>query len=257
MCNTYQSSLPDILETSSFFKNEEIELLSKKPLPQHVAIIPDGNRRWAKRQSQPILSGYLQGAQTLIKTALAAKEMGLKELTMYTFSTENWKRSPDEIDLVMELLDIHLNHYTQCLVNASIRLFTIGNTEKLPSFLQKTLKKITKATEKGTSLDLILALNYGGRDELIRAFKKVTSNEPKNFVITEKEISQALDTAQWKDPDLIIRTSGEERLSNFLLWQSSYSEMYTEDVNWPDFTPHHLFRAVYAYQARKRRLGKD
>ena len=220
-----------------FFSTEDKESLLV--IPKHIAIIPDGNRRWANDHNVPFINGYLEGAQTIIKTALAAKELGVPTLTVYSFSTENWKRSEDETSTVMRLFDIHLNFYAESLVQADIRFHVIGDIEKLPLFLQSTIKNVMQKTSHGSSLDLIFAMNYGGRDEIVRAFRKLCSLHSKGELpsISEDVISKALDTHLWPDPDLVIRTSGEQRLSNFLLWQCNYAEVYTDQTLWPDFSP--------------------
>jgi len=239
-----------------FFTEHDLHDLDPLLLPNHIAIIPDGNRRWAGEHNVPFVNGYLEGAQTLIKTALAAKELGVKTLTIFSFSTENWKRPEEERSTLFRLVDIHLKFYTKALVESNIRLHIIGNIKKLPKFLQETIHKVSRKTAKGTDLDLLLAINYGGRDELVRAFQKLIflyGADPHN--ISEEAISQALDTSQWPDPDLIIRTSGEQRLSNFLLWQSSYAEVYIDKSYWPAFSPHHFLHALMSYQNRVRRRG--
>lgn len=225
--------------------------------PRHVAIIPDANRRWAQDHCLPFVNGYLEGAQTLIRSALAAKELGVSVLSVYSFSTENWKRPEDQVQMLMQLFDVHLNFYADSLVASDIRLQIIGDVERLPPFLQKTIDDVTAKTSSGKSLDLVLAMNYGGRDELVRAFRKLAimvGNKTLNE-ISEESVSQALDTHRLPDPDLVIRTGGEERLSNFLLWQSFYAEVYTDPAQWPDFSPQHFLKAVLAYQDRKRRHG--
>jgi undecaprenyl diphosphate synthase len=245
------SALP---QDGPFFSQDELHSIQVRP--KHIAIIPDGNRRWAGDHNLPFVNGYLEGAQTLIKVALAAKELGISVMTVYSFSTENWKRPKDEIETLMKLVDIHLRFYADSLVNTNIRLHIIGNIEKLPKFLQETIEEVSEKTATGTALDLVLALNYGGRDELVRAFRKLITLYPdRPHEISEEEISKTLDTFRWPDPDLVIRTSGEQRLSNFLLWQCSYAESYTDSALWPDFSPHHLLRAVAAYQTRSRRRG--
>lgn len=246
--------LAPLPQEGPFFTQEE--LLSIQVKPRHVAIIPDGNRRWAGEHNVPFVNGYLEGAQTLIKTALAAKELGICVLTVYSFSTENWKRPKDETETLMRLFDIHLRFYAESLVNTNIRLHIIGNIGKLPKFLQQTIQEVSERTASGTALDLVLAMNYGGRDELVRAFQKLVTLYPHTIQeISEDDISKALDTSRWPDPDLVIRTSGEQRLSNFLLWQCSYAEVYTDSAQWPDFSSHHLLRAVATYQTRSRRRG--
>jgi len=238
---------PLVAQKGSFFTKEQIEGIER--VPEHIAIIPDGNRRWARSHGLSLIDAYLEGAQTLIKTALAAKELGISALTVYSFSTENWRRPKEEIDLLMRLLDRHLSFYAPDLIEAHIRLHVIGNLGPVPSFLKETITSIReKSVEKGC-LDLILAINYGGRDEIVRA---ITSLLEQRKPISEETISKALDTAPWPDPDLVIRTSGEERLSNFLLWQNSYAQLYTERSQWPDFSPCHLLNAVTAYQRHAR-----
>jgi len=238
-----------------FFTKEDLQTVTCGCMPKHIAIIPDGNRRWANTNKRSLVDAYLEGAQTILRTTLAAKELGIPVLTLYSFSTENWRRPQEEIDLSMFLLDRHLSFYAPALIEKQIRLHVIGNLEPVPLFLQETVQKISDQTEGKSSLDLILAINYGGRDELVRAFSKLLESHKKGNTVSEESISQALDTAAWPDPDLMIRTSGEKRLSNFLLWQSSYSELYTEQSQWPDFSPNHLLKAVTAYQERVRRKG--
>lgn len=240
-----------------YFSEDDFACLQTANLPKHIAIIPDGNRRWAGEMQMPYVNGYIEGAQILIRTALAAKELSIPVLTAYSFSTENWTRPEDEISLVMKLFDVHLNFYAASLVKANIRLHIIGDIARLPLFLRETIERVTQQTASGTSLDLVLAMNYGGRNELVRAFRKLAALYQNGSVssISEETVSQALDTHPWPDPDLIIRTSGEQRLSNFLLWQSSYAEVYTDAVHWPKFTPQHLLQAIVAYQTRRRRHG--
>lgn len=240
-----------------FFTDVELKALQRSPKPRHVAIIPDANRRWAQAHCLPFVNGYLEGAQTLIKTALAAKELQIPVLSVYSFSTENWKRPEDQVQMLMQLFDVHLNFYADSLVKADIKLQIIGDIARLPIFLQKTIEEVTKKTEEGTSLDLVLAMNYGGRDELVRAFRKLATKYRNSDIkeISEETVSEALDTYRLPDPDLVIRTGGEERLSNFLLWQSFYAEVYTDSAQWPDFSPHHLLQAILTYQSRARRYG--
>ena len=242
-----------------FFTESDLSVLRQERIPKHVAIIPDANRRWAQDHCLPFVNGCLEGAQTLIRTALAAKELGIEFLSVYSFSTENWKRPEDQVQMLMQLFDVHLNFYADSLVNSDIRLQVIGDIARLPSFLQKTIEEVTAKTASGRSLTLVLAMNYGGRDELVRAFRKLAAKYHSENLseISEEIVSQALDTYRLPDPDLLIRTGGEKRLSNFLLWQSFYSEMYTDPAQWPDFTPHHLLQALLAYQTRTRRFGGE
>jgi undecaprenyl diphosphate synthase len=243
------------LRETPFFSPEQKQTLYT--IPRHIAIIPDGNRRWATEHNESYLMGYLQGATRLIETALAAKELGVSVVTFFSFSTENWKRPDEEVDMFLELMNVHLLHYAEALSSQDIRLNVIGNYEKLPFYLQQTIENVTKATAEGKALDLVLALNYGGRDELVRAVNRIIAQHDRKelAVINEQTISQNLDTSPWPDPDLIIRTSGEQRLSNFLLWQCSYTENFVESAYWPDFSPNHLFSALHTYQMRKRRRG--
>jgi undecaprenyl diphosphate synthase len=240
-----------------FFTDADLVSLHGTLKPRHVAIIPDANRRWATAHCLPFVNGYLEGAQTLIRTALAAKEIGIPVLSVYSFSTENWKRPEEQIQMLMQLFDVHLTFYADSLVKADIRLQIIGDVERLPLFLQKTIGKVIEKTASGKSLDLVLAMNYGGRDELVRAFRKLATMYRDEDIkeISEETVSRALDTHHLPDPDLVIRTGGEERLSNFLLWQSFYAEVYTDFAQWPDFSPHHLLRAIITYQSRTRRHG--
>lgn len=239
----------------SFFSPTELESVLHRP--KHIAIIPDGNRRWAHDHNVPFVKGYLEGAQTIRQTALAAKELGIPVVTVYSFSTENWKRPPEETSTLMRLFDIHLNYYAESLSHAGIRLHVIGDIANLPKFLQATIKHVAQKTASGKALDLVFAMNYGGRDELVRAFKKLVTLylEGNLSTISEETISKALDTSLWPDPDLIIRTSGEHRLSNFLLWQSNYAEVFIDPDLWPDFTPKNLLNAVLSFQSRQRRAG--
>jgi len=241
-----------IIKQEPFFTDEE-RSFSKHNI-QHIAIIPDGNRRWAKERSLPIVEGYLAGAQSLIKTSLAALELGIPVLTIYAFSTENWKRPKNECDLIFELVDEHLQYYCSSLIESNIRLHVIGDLNPLPQQLKQTIQEVTVKTATATGLDLILPINYGGRDEIVRAFKRLYQTGLFDN-LKEEDIQQALDTHAWPDPDLIIRTSGEQRLSNFLIWQSSYAENYTDSVLWPDFSPHHLLAAIETYNQRIRRRG--
>lgn len=240
-----------------FFTDDELSSFHRGKIPRHVAIIPDANRRWAQAHCLPFVNGYLEGAQVLIRTALAAKELGIPVLSVFSFSTENWKRPQEQIQMLMQLFDVHLNFYCDSLIKADIRLQIIGDVARLPGFLQKTIEEVTSKTGCGKSLDLVLAMNYGGRDELVRAFRKLAARYQKEDIntISEEMVSQALDTHCLPDPDLVIRTGGEERLSNFLLWQSFYAEVYTVSSLWPDFLPQDLLRALFAFQSRTRRFG--
>jgi undecaprenyl diphosphate synthase len=243
------------LQKMPFFTTEEKDSLHI--LPRHIAIIPDGNRRWAIGRGESFMNGYLVGAQRLLETTLAAKELGISVVTFFAFSTENWKRPDAEVDMFLSLLNDHLLHYEQSLRDQDIRFCIIGNREKLPSYLQETIDFVTQSTSSGKSLDLVYALNYGGRDELVRTVRKIVAQyNARNITdIDEQTINENLDTHSWPDPDLVIRTSGEQRLSNFMLWQCSYSEHFMEPVCWPDFSTNHLLSVLRTYQMRKRRYG--
>ncbi|MBN1915203.1 MAG: di-trans,poly-cis-decaprenylcistransferase [Parachlamydiales bacterium] len=227
-------------------------------IPAHVAIIMDGNRRWAKKNHLPISAGHLEGAAVLKNLVQVAIEYGVKIFTVYAFSTENWNRSVFEIESLMELFRVYLQQQKNDLIAQKVRLKAIGDLSALPVELQMILEEVMEATAGGSVFDLIIAVNYGGRDDITRAVKKIAQDiEQKKIrkeMIDESLIASYLDTAQWNDPDLLIRTSGERRLSNFLLWQISYAEMVVSDVLWPEFTQKHFYEAILEYQARKRRL---
>jgi len=228
-------------------------------LPKHIAIIPDGNRRWAKNRWSSILEGYQEGADTLMEAVKGAKELGIEMVTFYSFSTENWSRTPDEVMGVMLLIANYLTEQRTAMVESGIRVETIGDLAALPGFLCKAVEESKNATRDCESITLILALNYGSRNEICRAFHSMLDDYENNKLsrqdINEKTISCYLDTREWGDPDLLIRTAGELRISNFLLWQISYAEIHTAPVLWPDFTPQHLIEAIVDYQGRQRRWG--
>ncbi len=228
-------------------------------LPKHVAIAMDGNRRWALIRNKPISRGYEKGLETLIKITEAASQMGVKVLTVYAFSTENWNRCEEEKKVVFQLIEKSLIEYRKKLVLAGVRIDTIGELSRLSPSLQESLLQTKRDTIRGEKLKLILALNYGGRDEILRSVKKILQDYDQKLIrreeITEKRFSKYLDTASVQDPDLFIRTSGEKRLSNFLLWQSSYSEFYVTEKLWPDFSKKDFEEALLDYQTRQRRLG--
>ncbi|MDJ0651395.1 MAG: isoprenyl transferase [Simkaniaceae bacterium] len=242
------------------YTEEEFALVDPKHIPNHIAIIPDGNRRWAKAKGLPPEMGHWQGAQQLDIIVRAAAELGIKVLTVYAFSTENWNRPKHEVEILMQLLEAYVKNKKQMLVKEGVRLNTIGNTSRLPGSTKKALAETEQATKNGDQIDFVLALNYGGRDEIRRAVVKMFQAKKGGKLnwdeVTEQTISSYLDTASWKDPELFIRPSGEYRVSNFLIWQISYSEMYVTDVLWPDFSPKNLLEAVIDYQKRHRRYGR-
>ncbi len=235
------------------------QILSDR-LPQHVAIIMDGNGRWAQKQGKKRVFGHKNGVQSVRETVEAAAELGIKVLTLYTFSTENWSRPKSEVSTLMSLLVSSLRKELKLLTKNNIRLSTIGNIDKLPEKAKKELIETIEKTSVNTGLILNLALNYGAREELIRAAqsisKKIVNNELLPEEINEKVIESHLYTFNLPDVDFLIRTSGELRLSNFLLWQIAYAEMYFTDVLWPDFRKDDFYKAMINFQMRERRFGK-
>ncbi len=219
----------------------------------------DGNRRWAKLNNKHYLKGHLSGSDNLIRIIKASIALGIKILTVYAFSTENWNRSTKEVSSLMNIFQIYLKKYAKVAQKEGVRLRFIGDVSKFSPKIQDTIERTKKATENGDKMELVLALNYGGRDEITRALKNIVHDFENKKVgktdINENLVSSYLDTSFAPDPDLLIRTSGELRLSNFLLWQMSYAEFYAIDVLWPDFTKEHLFNAILEYQKRERRFG--
>lgn len=233
--------------------------LDLQNIPTHIALIPDGNRRWAKNKGVSPMIGHWHGAEALIKIIESASSLGVQFLTVYAFSTENWSRSLEEVDSLMSLLQAYLVGQKNRMVKEGVRLGTIGDISRLPQRVQKALEEVKDATCEGKKIDLILAINYGARDDIRRATSAIVDDCLRGKIrkddITEKLISNYLDTAPWPDPQLLIRTSGEMRLSNFLLWQVSYGELYSTNVLWPDFGEDELIKAIESYQKRERRIG--
>ena len=229
-------------------------------IPKHVAIILDGNGRWAKKRGLPRNMGHVQGAKNVEKICRAADELGVKYSTMYAFSTENWNRPGEEVDALMKLLHSYLKNCLKRANKDDMRVRVIGDRSKLDAAVQKSIQELEEGTKENQGLNFQIALNYGGRDELVRATRAmaadVAAGRLKAEDITETTVTGYLDTADIPDPDLLIRPSGELRLSNFLLWQVAYSEFYFADVLWPDFTKKDLEQAIYAYNGRDRRFGK-
>ena len=236
------------------------ELKNKGDIPNHIAIIMDGNGRWAKKRGLPRVAGHRRGVETVREIVEVCAEIGVKYLTLYTFSTENWKRPKDEVSTLMRLLLKSLKDRLDELDKNDIKLTCIGNIESLPTVVQKQLNEDIERTKNNKRMTLNLALSYSGRWELLEAIRSISSEvaegklNPNN--ITEKIISDHLTTKNMPEPELIIRTSGEFRVSNFLLWQIAYSEFVILDVYWPDFSQQHLFDAINQYQKRERRFGK-
>jgi undecaprenyl diphosphate synthase len=242
-----------------YFTEHELDVLRAGDIPRHIAVIPDGNRRWAQQQALGCHIGHQRGGQTLITIIQAAKELGIKVLSCYCFSTENWSRPQLEVHAFMWLFNNFLLEQCPLMVSSGIRVGAIGDTEQLPGYLQRTLAQVVKATAHCRDFDVVLALNYGSRNEICRAVRRLITDPQQKLLpeqISEELLASYLDTAPWGDPDLLIRASGEHRLSNYLLWQLSYTEIYVSDVLWPDFTAAHLLEALLDFQTRQRRLGK-
>ena len=236
------------------------ENINLENLPQHLAIIMDGNGRWAKKQGFLRSFGHENGNKAVRVIVESSAKLGIKNLTLYGFSSENWNRPKMEIDAIMKIIIRSLKKELETLQKNNIRLTAIGNIDKLPKTAQKELFEVIEKTKNNNIMTLTLALSYGSREELISAIKTI-SNKVKNNIISiddidELIINQHLYTQNLPDVDLLIRTSGEHRISNFLLWQIAYAELYFTDVLWPDFTEEHLYEAIYSYQKRERRFGK-
>ena len=236
------------------------ETIDKSRIPEHVAIIMDGNGRWAKKKGALRIFGHQNAVKSVRDVIEAGAELDIKYITLYAFSTENWNRPKDEVNALMELLVSTLRSEINELHKNNIRLVTIGNIADLPAKCQQQLQESKDITSKNTGLTLILALSYSGRWEIMEAIKKI-SEEVKQGVLLPEEIneeivSKHLTTATIPDPELLIRTSGEMRVSNFLLWQIAYSELYITEVLWPDFRKKDLYEAIVDYQKRERRFGK-
>lgn len=231
----------------------------KEKMPKHIGIIMDGNRRWAKANGKSIPSGHQQGAKTIEKIVRYANKIGLQYITVYAFSTENWKRAEEEVSALMLLLKSYLDDYSKRADSENIKVNIIGDISAFKEDLQKSMKKCMERTKDNTGVVFSIALNYGGRAELVRAMRNIGREIKQGELdiedISEEIISNHLYTIGLPDPDLIIRTSNELRLSGFLMWQSAYSELYFIDINWPDFNEGELDKAIIEYQKRNRRFG--
>lgn len=232
---------------------------TKANLPQHVAVIMDGNGRWARQRHLPRVEGHRQGAESARVIIKTAGELGIKYLTLYAFSAENWNRPKDEVDALMKYLVHYLKSETPDLNRNNVRLEAIGQIHRLPENVQEQLKKSIATLSRNNGLTLVLALSYGGRAEIVEAVRsiahKARAGELDPAEITEKVFSQHLYTRNWPDPDLLIRTSGEMRVSNFLLWQISYTELVVTQTLWPDFRKAQFYAALEEYNRRHRRFG--
>ncbi|HEB68578.1 MAG TPA: isoprenyl transferase [Desulfobulbus sp.] len=238
-------------ETTSF----DIRLV-----PTHVAIIMDGNGRWAEERNKPRLAGHKAGVDSVRAVVETARDIGVRHLTLYAFSTENWQRPPTEVTGLMKLLRTYLESELRNMLKNDIRLFCLGQRERLPADVRRVLGTVMEETADCTGMTLNLALSYGGRNEMIRAVrqlaKQCVDGELDYRSLSEDMLTQLLDTAGQPDPDLLIRTGGEHRLSNFLLWQASYAELYFTETKWPDFRKDQLLAAIAAYGRKQRRFGR-
>ena len=234
--------------------------IDTQKLPRHIAIIMDGNGRWAKEKGEDRLFGHYNGVASVRDIVEGCAELGVQYLTLYAFSTENWDRPEDEVEGLMELLVTTIRKEVETLSKNNIRLHMIGDLSMLPDYAQKELNEALEITAKNTGLNLIMALSYSGRWEILNAVKKIAATVEKGQLKAAKidyaTIQEHLETANFPDPELMIRTSGEYRISNFLLYQLAYSELYFTDVRWPDFRKENLYKAILDFQKRERRFGK-
>ena len=239
---------------------EYSEQIDKTRLPRHVAIIMDGNGRWAKKQGLARMFGHRQGVETVHNITVAATKLGIEYLTLYTFSTENWNRPKEEVDALMTLLVDTIAKETPTLMNNNVRLQTIGDIERLPEGMRQKFLSCIEQTSRNTGLTMVIALSYSARWEITEAVRKAVRQARTEGLrpedVNEAFVSGLMSTAEMPDPDLLIRTSGEYRISNFLLWQLAYSELYFSECLWPEFTEEEFYTAIIDYQKRERRFGK-
>lgn len=237
-----------------------IEQIDRDRLPQHVAIIMDGNGRWAKERGKDRSEGHREGVVSVRKVVEAATTLGLRYLTVYTFSTENWNRPEAEVHALMGLMVAAIHRETPDLMKNNVRLMAIGDLDRLPHEVRTTLDECLRQTSVNTGTTLVLALSYSSRWEILHAVKTLTEEaacgQLRAEEVTEELFASRLTTRDIPDPDLLIRTGGEQRISNFLLWQLSYAELYFTDIYWPDFREEELYQAIRSYQQRERRFGK-
>ncbi|MBN1274329.1 MAG: isoprenyl transferase [Candidatus Aminicenantes bacterium] len=239
--------------------SEEEDLLRQidfSRLPQHLAIIMDGNGRWAKERNLPRVEGHRTGSKSVREVVETSARLGIKYLTLYAFSIENWKRPRKEVNFLWKLLEEYLRNEDKVLVENDLKLLTIGRKNRIPRSVTRQLDRVKDLTKDNKRMSVILAVNYGGRAEIVDAVKRICrGNASVVENLTEEIFSSYLDTAEVPDPDLLIRTSGELRISNFLLWQIAYAEMWITGLYWPEFRKKHLFQALIDFQKRERRFG--
>ena len=237
-----------------------IDKIDKNRLPVHVAVIMDGNGRWAKQRGLDRSEGHVEGVNTVRRITEIASEVGVKYLTLYTFSTENWNRPKDEVDALMNLIVVAIERETPDLIKNNVRLSMIGDSSRMPEFAVNRLNDCIKDTSHCNGLNLVLALSYSSRQELVSAVKSIAEQAKNGTLsiddINEEAISKSLYTSNMPDPDLLIRTAGDLRISNYLLWQIAYAELYFTDKFWPDFSKDDFCQAIIDFQSRERRFGK-
>ena len=233
-------------------------LLSKintTTIPKHIGIIMDGNSRWAKARGKAQTAGHIEGLNAAKRVVKAAADLGIKYITLYTFSTENWRRTEEEVKFLMRLIAKHLRKEWSFYFDNKIRVRHNGDLERLPDYVRKEILDVTEKTAHFQDTTVMLAINYGGRDEIVRAVKKMVARGYVNGSINEETIKDYLDIPDVPDPDLIIRTGGYQRLSNFLIWQCAYAELFFSETYWPDYNQEDLYGAILDYQTRKRNFG--
>lgn len=235
--------------------------METKNICRHIAIIMDGNGRWAKKRGMPRTFGHKKGAENVVKITRAMKESGVKYLTLYAFSTENWQRSKDEVDALMQLLNEYLDKELKEIMDNNVRIVFIGERYMLSDSIQAKMTFLEKESEKNTDLTLCIALSYGSRQEILSAVKKIAAKVKEGSMdisqITQDAFSEELYTKEIPDPDVLIRTSGEQRISNYLLWQSAYTELFFTNTLWPDFGKDELWDIINKFNQRERRYGKN
>jgi undecaprenyl diphosphate synthase len=225
-------------------------------VPRHIAIVMDGNRRWARGRHLPVIAGHRQGVETIRRTVRAARDRGVEYVTLYSFSTENWKRDPDEVGGLMKLLEETIRRETPTLAQDGVRLRIIGRLQELSLGVRRAIDEAARATDAGKNGTMTIAFNYGGRAEIVDAVKRLVRDAVPVDGVDEAAIASRLYAPEHPDPDLLIRTGGELRVSNFLLWEVAYAEMWATDVLWPDFAVEHLDAALASYARRERRYGR-